>query len=163
MSIESIMPSNHLIICHSLLLTSIFPSIRVFSNESALCITWPKYWNFSFSISPSNEYSGLIFFRIDWLVALRISSPSPRFKIRGLCLSWQLLNICTLLFWLQVWNKKIGVLSNYKPDLFLLCIVLLLEWRGKQQTFKLLTKMRYLTIDSYLFPFISISIIMDTQ
>ena len=68
MSIESVMPSNHLILCHPLLLSpSIFPSIRVFSNESVLCIKWPKYQNFSFSISPSNEYSGLISFRMDWL------------------------------------------------------------------------------------------------
>ena len=68
MSIESVMPPNHLILCrHLLLLPSIFPSIRVFSNESALRIRWPKYWSFSFSISPSNEYSGLISFRIDWL------------------------------------------------------------------------------------------------
>ena len=66
MSIESVMPSNHLILCHPLLLPSIFPSIRVFSSESALHIRWPKYWSFSFSISPSNEYSGLISFRIDW-------------------------------------------------------------------------------------------------
>ena len=67
MSIESVTPSNHLILCHPLLLLpSIFPSIRVFSNESALRIRWPKYWGFSFSISPSNEYSGLISFRIDW-------------------------------------------------------------------------------------------------
>ena len=66
MSIESVMPSNHFILCHPLfLLPSIFPSIRVFSDESALCIRWPKYWSFSFSISPSNEYSGLICFRID--------------------------------------------------------------------------------------------------
>ena len=65
MSIESVMPSNHLILCHCLLLPSIFPSIRVFSNELALCIRWPKYWSFSFSISPSNEYSGLISFGID--------------------------------------------------------------------------------------------------
>ena len=66
-SIESVMPSNHLVLCCPLLLLfSIFPSIRVFSNESALCIRWPKYWSFSFSISPSNEYSKLIFFRIDW-------------------------------------------------------------------------------------------------
>ena len=65
MSIESVMPSNHLILCHPLLLPSIFPSIRVFSNESALPIRWPKYW--SFSINPSNEYSGLVSFRIDWL------------------------------------------------------------------------------------------------
>ena len=68
MSIESVMPSSHLILCHPLLLLpSIFPSIRVFSNESALCIRWPKYWSFSFSISPSNEYSGLISFRMDCL------------------------------------------------------------------------------------------------
>jgi len=67
MSIESVMPSNHLVLCCPLfLLPSIFPSIRVFPNELALCITWPKYWSFSFSISPSNEYSGLISFRIDW-------------------------------------------------------------------------------------------------
>ena len=68
MSIEPVMPSNHLIFCHPLLLPpSIFPSIRVFSNESVLHIRWPKYWSFSFSISPSNEYSGLISFRMDWL------------------------------------------------------------------------------------------------
>ena len=67
MSIESVMPSNHLILCHPLLLLpSIFPSIRVFSNKSVLRIRWPKYWSFSFSVSPSNEYSGLISFRIDW-------------------------------------------------------------------------------------------------
>ena len=65
MSTESVMPSNHLILCHPLLPPSIFPSIRLFSNESVLCIRWPKYWNFSFSISPSNEYSGLISFKID--------------------------------------------------------------------------------------------------
>ena len=73
MSIESVMPSNHLIFCHPLLLPpSIFPSIRVFSNESVLCIMWPKYWHFSFSISPSNEYSGLISFRMDWLDLLAV-------------------------------------------------------------------------------------------
>ena len=67
MSIELVMPSNHLILCHPLLfLPSILPSIRVFSNQSALLTRWPKYWSFSFSISPSNEYSGLIFFRIHW-------------------------------------------------------------------------------------------------
>ena len=73
MSIESVMPSNHLILCHPLLLLpSIFPSIRVFSNESALHIRWPNYWSFSFSISPSNEYSGLISFRTDWLDLLAV-------------------------------------------------------------------------------------------
>ena len=73
MSIESVMPSNYLILCRPLLLLpSIFPSIRVFSNESVLPIRWPKYWSFSFSISPSNEYSGLISFRIDWLDLLAV-------------------------------------------------------------------------------------------
>ena len=72
-SIESVMPSNHLIFCHPLLLLpSIFPSIRVFSNESVLCIRWSKYWSFSFSISPSNECSGLISFRIDKLDLLEV-------------------------------------------------------------------------------------------
>ena len=65
MSVESVMPSNHLILYHPLLLPSIFPSIRVFFSDSVLLIRWPKYWSFSFSISPSNEYSGLIFFRVD--------------------------------------------------------------------------------------------------
>ena len=73
MFIESVMPSNHLILCHPLLLPlSISPSIRVFSNESALRIRWPKYWNFSFSISPSNKYSGLTSFRMDWLDLLAV-------------------------------------------------------------------------------------------
>ena len=72
MSIESVMPSNHLILYHPLFLSSIFPSIRVSSNESVLHIRWPKYWRFSFSISPSNEYSGLISFRMDWLDSLAV-------------------------------------------------------------------------------------------
>ena len=73
MSIESVMPSSHLILCHPLLLLpSIFPSIRVFSNESALRIRWPKYWSFSFNISPSNEHPGLISFRMDWLDLLAV-------------------------------------------------------------------------------------------
>ena len=83
---ESVMPSNHLILCHLLLLLpSILPSIRVFSNESVLRIRWPKYWSFSFRICPSNEYSGLISFRTDWLDLLAVqgileSSPTPRSK-----------------------------------------------------------------------------------
>ena len=72
MSIELVMPSNHLILCRPLFLPWIFPSIRIFSNESALRIRWPKYWSFSFSISPSNEYSGLISFRMDWLDLLAV-------------------------------------------------------------------------------------------
>ena len=73
MSFEVVMPSNHIILCHLLLLLpSIFPNIRVFSNESVLCIMWPKYWNFSSNISPSKEYSGLISFRIDWLDLLAV-------------------------------------------------------------------------------------------
>ena len=73
MSIKSVMSSNHLFLCHPLLLLpSIFPSIRVFFKESVLCIRWPKYWSFSFSLSPSNEYSGLISFRIDWLDLLAV-------------------------------------------------------------------------------------------
>ena len=73
MSIESMMPSNHLILCHSLLLSpSIFPSIKFFSNKLALCIRWPKYWSFSFNISPSNEYSELFSFRMDWLDLLAV-------------------------------------------------------------------------------------------
>ena len=85
LSIESVMPSNHLIFCCPLLLPSIFPSIRVFFNESVLHIRWPKYWGFSFSISPSKEYSGLISFRMDWLDLLAVQgtqefSPKPQFK-----------------------------------------------------------------------------------
>ena len=73
MSIESVMPSNYLILCSPLLLLpSIFPNIRIFSDESALCIRWPKYWGFSFDISPSNQYSGLISFRMDWLDLLTV-------------------------------------------------------------------------------------------
>ena len=78
MSIESVMPSNPLILCHPLLLPSIFPSIRDFSLELTHCISWPKYWNLSFSISPFNEYSGLISFRIDWfgLLAVQVTLKS---------------------------------------------------------------------------------------
>ena len=84
-SIASVMPSNHLILCLPLLLSSIFPSIRVFSSGSVLRIRWPNYWSFSFNISPSNEYSGLISFRIDWLDLLAFqgtykSSQTPQIK-----------------------------------------------------------------------------------
>ena len=78
-SIESVMPSNHLIHCHPLLVPSIFTSIRVFSNESVLCIRWPEYWSFSYNISPSNDHSGLIFFRMDWLDLLEVQGTLKSF------------------------------------------------------------------------------------
>ena len=108
-SIESVMPSNHLILCHPLChLLSVFPSIRIFSNASAFCIRWPKYWSFSFSINPSNEYSGLISFRIDQvdLLAvqgtLKMQSHNQKhiFKteksLRGLCYIIKHSNICII-------------------------------------------------------------------
>ena len=93
MSIESEMPSNHLILCRPLFLPpSIFPSIRVFSNKSALCIRWPKYWSFNFSISPSNEYSGLISFRVDWFDLLAVQrtlkSLLQHCNLKASILSW---------------------------------------------------------------------------
>ena len=95
MSIKSVMPSNHLILCHPLiLLPPIFPRISISSNESVFHIRWPKYWSFSFSISPSNTYSGLISFRMDWLDLIAVqgtqeSSPTPHFKsINSLVLSF---------------------------------------------------------------------------
>ena len=94
MSVDSVMPSNHLILCPLLLPPSIFPSIRVFSNESVLHIRWPKYWSFSFSISPSNEYSGPISFRMDWLDLPAVQGTlksllQPHFKsINSLALSF---------------------------------------------------------------------------
>ena len=84
MSMESVMPSNHLILCHPLLLPLlIFPSIRVFSNESILCIRWPNYCSFSFSISPSNEYSGLISFRMDWLDLLAVQGTLKSLQLHS--------------------------------------------------------------------------------
>ena len=86
MSIELVMPSNHFILCRPLLLPSVFPSIRIFSSELALCIRWSEYWSFSFGINPSNEYSGWISFRIDWFDLLAAqrdsqeSSPAPEFE-----------------------------------------------------------------------------------
>ena len=88
MSIESMMPSNHLILCCPLLLFSIFPSIRVFSNDSALHIRWSKYWSFSFSISQSNEYPGLISFRIDWFDLLAVQGTLKNFLQEGVCVCY---------------------------------------------------------------------------
>ena len=95
MSIELLMPSNHLILCHPLLLLpSVFPSIRVFSKESSLHFRWPKYWNFSFSISPSSEYSGLISFRIDWFDLLAVQ--------------WTFYLSVYLSIWTVSWEEVIG-------------------------------------------------------
>ena len=114
MSIESVMLSNRFILCHPLLLLpSIFPNIKVFSSESALCIRWPKYWSFSFSISPSNEYSGLVFFRIDLFDLLAVqrtlkSSLAPQFEsINFLASLWTSPHICTWLrekLWLWLYE-----------------------------------------------------------
>ena len=110
MSIESVMPSNYLILCHPLFfLPSIFPSISVFSNESVLCIRWPKYWSFSFSIRPSNEYSRLISFKMDWLDLLAVQGTlksllqhhSSKASILC-CLAW--------LLWI------LGILQLYSKD-----------------------------------------------
>ena len=91
MSIESVMPPNHLILCHPLLLTSVFLCTRVFSNELAFPIRWPKYWSFSFSISPSNEYSGLISFRIEWFDLLAVQGTLMCLLLA--CKSWNWLDL----------------------------------------------------------------------
>ena len=103
MSIESVMPSNHLILCLPLLLLpSIFPSMRVFSNESALCIRWPKYWSFSFNSSPSNEYSGLLSFRMDWLDLLAVQGTLKSLLHHHIV--WHSLNFWPVLeCWLNTW------------------------------------------------------------
>ena len=100
MSIESVMPSNHLILCHPLLLLpSVFPSIRVFSNESALHIRWPKYWRFSFSTSPSSEYPGLISFRMDWFDLLAVQGTLKSFKPAFFFFNFILFFNFTILYW----------------------------------------------------------------
>jgi len=122
MSIESLMPSNHLILCHLLLLPSIFPIIRVFSNKSVLHIGWPKYWSFSFSISPSNEYSRLISFRIDWLDLLAVqgtlkeSSPTPKFKS---------INAMKVGVHISFWTSIMPSSSKYRKVQLLDCMVVL--------------------------------------
>ena len=101
MSIESVMPSNHLILCRPLfLLPSIFPSIRVFSNQLGLAIRWPKYWSFIFSVSPSNEYSGLISFRMDWLDLLAVQGTLK-----------SLLQHHTWLIHIHVWQKHYNIIK----------------------------------------------------
>ena len=123
MSIESVMPSSHLILCHRLLLPpSIFPSIRVFSNKSVLRIRWPKYWSFSFSISPSNEYSGLISFRMDWLNSQE-SPSTPQFKsINSSVLSFPYSPTLTSIhdYWKNQWAFRC---LKYIPGIFTyLCV-----------------------------------------
>ena len=115
MSIESVMPSNHLILCHPLLLLpSIFPSIRVFSNESAVRIRWPKYWSFSYNISPSNEYSGLISFRMDWLDLLAVQGTLTSVQfLRSILPGW-------IKWWplpesLRAWGWERGTSSVLAP------------------------------------------------
>ena len=134
MSLKSLMPSNHLILCHPiLLLPSIFPSIRVFSNESVIHIRWPKYWSFSFSISPSNEYSGIVSFTTDWFDlavqgTLKSSSPTPQFKsISSLALSFvygpTLTDNCS--FVVKFWNWEVWVLqlcSNFSGLFWILWV-----------------------------------------
>ena len=129
-SIELVMPSNHLIFCHPLLLPSFFPSIRVFSNESVLCIRWPKYWSFSFSISPSNEYSGLISFRIDWLDLLPVQGTlksllqhhSSKASFLQRCFLYSHSHICTwLLKKTQIWLDRL-LSANYCLCFLICCL-----------------------------------------
>ena len=102
LSIKSVMSSKHLILCHPrLLLPSVFPSIRVFSNESVVCIRWPKYWSFSFSISPSNEYSGLVSFMVDWFDLLTVQG-SLKSLLQHYSSKTSIL-WCSALFMVQLW------------------------------------------------------------
>ena len=115
-SIKLVIPSNHFFLCHPLLLlSSVFPSIRVFSNELVLCIRWLKYWSFSFSISPSNEYSGLSSFGMDWLDLLAVqgtlnkeSSPTPQFKA--------LILLCSAFFIAQLSHPYMTTEKNHNFD-----------------------------------------------
>ena len=142
------MPSNHLILCHPLLLLlSIFPSIRVLSNESVLCITWPKYWSFSFSISPSDEYSGLISFRIDWFEILAVqdsqeSSPTPQFKsinsspisflhsptLKSIHEHWKIIALTRRTFVGKVMSLLFNMLSRSVITFLLRSTCLLISW-----------------------------------
>ena len=109
MSIVSVMPSNHFILCHPLpLLPSIFPSIRVFSSESVLCIRWPKYWSFSFSIGPSNEYSGLISSRIDWLDLLAVQGT-----LKSLL---QHHSSKASILWLSLYSSALTSMNDYRKN-----------------------------------------------
>ena len=120
MAIELVMPSNHLILCHPLLLPpSIFPNIRVFSKESVLHIMWPKYWSFSFSISPSNEYSGLISFRMDWLDLLVVQGTLkslPKHHSSKVSILQ-----CSAFFIVQLWHPYMTTGKNHSFDQMDLC------------------------------------------
>ena len=110
MSIELVMPSNHRILCYLLfLLPSIIPSIRVFSNESVLCIRWPKYWSFSFSISPSNEYSGLLSFRMDWLDLLTVQGTLQYHSSKASILQCSAFFTVQLSHWYMTTGKTIAL------------------------------------------------------
>ena len=115
MSIESVMPSNHLILCHPLLLLpSIFPRIRVFSNESVLHIRWPKYWSFSFNINPSSEFSGLIYFRMDWfdlLAAQGTRKSLPQHHSSNASILW-----CSAFFIVQLSHPYMTTGKNHSFD-----------------------------------------------
>ena len=135
MSIQSVMPSNHLILCPPLLFPpSVFPSIGVFSSESVLHIRWPKYWNFSFSISPSNEYSGPISFRMDWFDLLAVpgtrqeSSPTPQFKSIN-CSVLSLLYIPTLTSIHDYWkNHSFDYMDLCQQSGYLCFLIRCLGW-----------------------------------
>ena len=121
MCIESVIPGNHLILCHPLLfLPSIFPSISIFLNESALRSGWPKYWSFSFNISPSNEHPGLIFFRMDWLDLLAVQGTLKSPAFRCFYLSFSPLLFASLLF--------TAICKASSDSHFLFCISFLWRW-----------------------------------
>ena len=117
MSVESVMPSNHLILCLTLLLPpSIFPSIRVFSNESVLDIRWSKYWSFGFSIRPSNEYSGLISFRMDWFDLLAVQGTLKSLQHHNLKAS---ILRCSAFFMVQLLENRFNFQVQKRAGLFL--------------------------------------------
>ena len=127
LSIELMMPANYLILCHPLLLlASIFPSIRVFSNESALHIRWPKYWSFSFSISPSNEYLVMIFFRIDWFDLLAVQGTLKSLLQHH---SSKAPILCSAFFMVQLAHPYMNTRENHSFDYKALC------WKSNVSTF----------------------------
>ena len=128
------MPSNHLILCHPLLLLpSVFPTIRVFSTELVLCIRWPKYWSFSFSISPSNEYSGLISFRMDWLDLLAVQGTLKRLlhhQSSEASVLW-----CSVCFIVQLSHPYMTTGKNHSLNSMDLC------WQSNVSAFSMLSRL----------------------